>query len=249
MRSALVGYTGFVGGNLMRQTSFTDLYHSRNSNDMEGETFDLVVCSAARAEKWKANQDPASDADHIQSLIRTLSKVKAREAVVISTVDVFSTPIGVDETTEIDTSTQHPYGKHRHQLEEFCLQHFPICLVVRLPGLFGMGLKKNAVFDILHDNQVEKIHPQSKFQFYSLDNLWKDIQISRTHGLRLIHFATEPVSMDRVAKEGLEKPLVHKPMGAPVNYDFRSRYCALWNRNDGYLYSSDQTIQGLRAFK
>jgi hypothetical protein len=234
---------------LLQQTDFSDLYNSANSIEMRGQQYDLLVCSAARAEKWKANQDPAADAAHIESLVSILSTVKAREAVLISTVDVFPSPIQVDEATPIDVSAQNAYGKHRYQLERFFEEHFPVSLIVRLPALFGRGLKKNAVYDILHGNQVEKIHPDSTFQFYNLENLWPDIQVARENGLHLVHFSVEPVSMRRVAEEGLGIPLVHTPSNLPASYDFKSRYTAIWNQSNGYLYSADQTIEGLRRFE
>ena len=56
-------------------------------------------------------------------------------------------------------------------------------LVVRLPGLFGAGLKKNVVFDLLHDNDVHKIDSRGVFQFYNLDRLWRDVQIAVPRGI------------------------------------------------------------------
>jgi hypothetical protein len=249
MKTALVGHTGFVGSNLLSQSPFTHLYHSRNSADLEGENFDLLVCAGAKAEKWKANQDPAGDADHIHSLIHTLSKSKASEAILISTVDVFPEPVFVDEASEIDVLKQNTYGKHRYELEQFFRSHFPVSLIVRLPALFGKGMKKNAIYDLLHDNQVEKIHPQSRFQFYNLENIWSDIQIARGNGLKLVHFAVEPSSMRAVASDGLGIKLESVPTTEPALYDFRSRFCALWNHTDGYLYSADQTVAALQTFK
>ncbi len=249
MKSALIGHTGFVGSNLARQSSFTHLYNSRNSADMEGERFDLLICAGAKAEKWKANQDPGGDNAHIQSLIQSLSKVKASDAVLISTVDVFPKPVFVDESTEINPAEQHAYGKHRYELEVFFRSHFPLGLIVRLPALFGEGLKKNAIYDLLHDNQVDRIHPQARFQFYNLENLWSDIQIARANGLKLVHFAVEPDSMRTLAEEGLGMKMGGLPTSEPALYDFRSRFCALWNHTDGYLYSHEQTISALREFK
>ena len=46
MKTALVGYTGFVGSNLLSAYEFTDLYHSKN--------YQRIHCSlfpAARKEK------------------------------------------------------------------------------------------------------------------------------------------------------------------------------------------------------
>ena len=56
--TALIGYTGFVGSNLLRQRPFDACFNSSNIDQIAGRSFDLVVCCGARAEKWKANADP-----------------------------------------------------------------------------------------------------------------------------------------------------------------------------------------------
>ena len=66
--AALIGYTGFVGGNLSAQRPFDALYNSSNIDDIAGRAFDLIVCAGARAEKWKANADPERDLANIESL-------------------------------------------------------------------------------------------------------------------------------------------------------------------------------------
>ena len=61
MNSALIGYTGFVGGNLLRQFAFTDLYNSTNIETIAGRAYDLIVCAGAPGVMWKANKEPALD--------------------------------------------------------------------------------------------------------------------------------------------------------------------------------------------
>ncbi len=60
-RSALVGYTGFVGGTLHRARSFDVLINSKNADDLRGGDFDLVIHAGVPAVKWIANKDPAAD--------------------------------------------------------------------------------------------------------------------------------------------------------------------------------------------
>src|SRR5204863_402227 len=71
--------------------------------------------------------------------------------------------------------------------------------VLRLPGLFGPGLKKNAVYDLLHGYQVEKIHPDSTYQFYDVRQLWPDAEKADRAGIRLLHLSAEPLSMHEIA--------------------------------------------------
>ena len=183
MSSALIGHTGFVGSNLRAALPFDVLVNSKNLEELRGDSFDLVVCAGARAEKWKANRDPDGDLAGIERLITVLHDVRARSFVLVSTVDVFENPVDVDESASADA--HHAYGRHRRLLEALCAHQFPT-LIARLPALFGPGLKKNAVFDLLHDNQVEKIHPESTYQFYDVRWLWPDLEKARGAGIQLL---------------------------------------------------------------
>lgn len=247
MASAIVGSTGFVGSNIVRQSPFDDLYHSKNIHDIAGKTYDLLVCAGAPAAKWVANRDPQGDRDNIQRLIDALRRVRARTVVLISTVDVYPVPAGVDEETAIDGTALHPYGRHRLELEHFLTGAFDT-VTVRLPGLFGPGLKKNIVFDLLHNNQVEKIHPDDAFQFYDLDGLWKDVERARRCRLNLVNFATEPTSVREVAREAFGIELDNRVGTAPVSYDVKSRHASLFGGSGGYLYGRDQVLPALKRF-
>src|SRR5690606_26617797 len=111
--------SGFVGTTLKKQRSFEALYRSSNIEDIQGKHFDLVICAGAPAQKWLANKDPEADLASLQRLTNNLQKVEARQLVLISTVDVFATPISVDESTPVNEDGLHAYGLHRRQLERF----------------------------------------------------------------------------------------------------------------------------------
>src|SRR6202008_232933 len=117
MRAGLIGHTGFVGSNLLRQSTFDATFNSSNIDSIAGQEFDLLVCAGVRAEKWIANGNPEADLAGVERLIKPLRSVKARRAVLISTVDVFITPIGVDESTKVETKGLHAYGTNRYHLE------------------------------------------------------------------------------------------------------------------------------------
>ena len=247
MRTALIGHTGFVGGNLLAQATFTDCFNSRTIREMTGQAFDLVVCSGARAEKWKANADPQTDRAHLAALTDVLGTIETRELILISTVDVFRSPIDVDESTAVDTLGLGPYGLHRYELERFCTERFPT-RIVRLPGLFGPGLKKNILFDFLHNNQVDKGHADSVFQFYDLNRLWSDISLMRRYDLPLVHLATPPVSVAQVAREAFGFDFTNRPNTSPARYDFQTRHADLFQGPAGYIHSEQELWERLRAF-
>lgn len=249
MPDALIGSSGFVGGNLLRQRPFEALYRSTNIAEIAGRSFGTVVCAGAPAEKWKANREPDRDRESLGRLREALDRVEAEQLILISTVDVFGSPIEVDEDSEVATEGLHPYGLHRYELEQFVRGRFPNALIVRLPGLFGTGLKKNIVYDFLHGNAVDRIHSESRFQFYGLDRLWADIRTAQDFGLKLVHLTTAPVSVADVARHAFGFEFRQAPEGVPpASYDFRTRHGALYGASGPYLLEPGASLASLRNF-
>lgn len=247
-KSALVGSTGFVGQTLQRQLEFDALFNSQNSFQMQGERFGTVYFSAARAEKWKANANPELDAEHIDSLISLMKTFRADRLVLISTVDVYAHPIGVDETTPIALTTDlHPYGLNRFRLEEAACGLFDSVIVVRLPALFGEGLKKNVVYDLLHENNLDQVNPNGEFQFYDVQNLTHDIERCSQLGLTLLNVCSEPLQVRTMANEVFGIDLDTRDFPNSPKYDVRSVHAEAWGAHD-YLYSAEHTMRGLAGF-
>ena len=146
---ALIGSTGFVGGHLSAQHAFGAGSNSRTISETSGRAFDTVVCAAAPGSMMEANRFPDRDADRIGGLIDHLSRIEARRFVLVSTIAVFADFAAADENAEGFQETT-AYGVNRRALERACAERFDQCLVVRLPALFGAGLKKNFLFDILN---------------------------------------------------------------------------------------------------
>lgn len=247
--NSIIGYSGFVGESLSRQTHFAARYRSANIASIDGQQFDVVVCCAAPAQKWIANRDPEADRENIESLIAQLSKMTCKVFILISTVDVFKTPVSVDESTRVEEEGLHPYGLHRRLLEKFVESSFPGShLIVRLPGLVGPGLRKNIVFDLHNDNSLHAIDSRSIFQFYPMVNLWWDIRTALHAGLRLVHLTAEPLSVAEVALQGFRIPLDHAQGGAPATYDMRTQHAEVFGATGHYQYSRRESLQAIRAY-
>jgi nucleoside-diphosphate-sugar epimerase len=247
MASALIGYTGFVGSNLLSQLPFDDCYNSKNIDTINGKHYELVVCAGVPAAKWIANRDPIKDRENIDRLSQQLASMKADKFILISTVDVYPVPVDVDEGSPIDTKACEPYGKHRLQLEHYVANQFDT-FIVRLPGLFGPGLKKNVIYDFLHNNNVNQINPNGVFQFYSLEHLAHDINVGRQNGLKLLNITSEPTSVAEVARICLGHEFANDINKPAARYDYRSRYAHLFGGHDGYLYSKEQVLSDLKKF-
>jgi NAD dependent epimerase/dehydratase family len=248
MSSALIGHTGFLGGNLARQFSFDECYHSTDIAAIRGRQFDLLVSSGVTAMKWWANQNPAEDRARIDSLLGNLARVRARRVVVLSTVDVYPAPFGVDETFDCHSRPNHAYGTSRLYFEEAMRRQFGDITVVRIAGVFGPGLKKNVIYDLLHDHCLEAINPESSFQYYNVANLWRDLQRLDETGIRLINFVSEPIrTADIIGRFFPAKAVAAKPM-PEANYDVRTLHSREFDGPPHYLAGAGQVMWELGEF-
>lgn len=188
MKYSLVGYTGFVGGNLAASHLFDNLYNSSNIRESFGADNGLVVYSGMASEKFLANADPGADYKKAEEAMENIRRMRPQRLVLVSTVDVYPVPAGVDELSLPETEDAPAYGKNRYRLEEWVRQEYPDALILHLPGLFGRGLKKNFIFDLFtlvpsmlteekyRELAAEHALVQSSYQparpgFYSLGNI------------------------------------------------------------------------------
>jgi len=248
MRTALIGHTGFVGNNLKQQYEFTDFYNSKNYKEMRDQEFDLVVCAGVSAVKWMANKEPETDLANINALEEVLASVKVKQFILISTIDVYPVTLAKAEDFDCSSIENHAYGTHRLKFETFCDKHFSNCITVRLPGLFGNGLKKNVIFDLLHDNCLEMINVNSSFQYYYLKYLWQDIQKAIKNNINVINLFTEPVPTQDIFTQFFPNKLVGKEAVPEGHYDLYTKYAELWGNTGHYIYTKTEMLQQLAEF-
>lgn len=247
-KRALVGWSGFVGGVLAPRVRPVARFRSTDIEQLAGADVDEIVCAGAPAQKWRANADPEADWAGIARLIGALDSSRATSCVLVSTVDVYADSRGADEAAGADTGQDQAYGRHRALLEEFVTSRFEDSLIVRLPGLFGPGLKKNLVFDLIHQPEARFAHEASTFQFYDVRDLWGHVLLARDAGLAIVNLATEPVAAAQVAREcfGVGYHCDDRPQ---VGYDLRTRHAAeLAGRDGPYLRSGDEVLTAIRAW-
>ena len=244
----LIGYTGFVGGNLASQREYQALYNSRNFKEMAGKHFARLVCAGVSAVKWQANKDPEGDWLKIDALCEVFKQVTADKFILISTIDVYASHNAMDEDFDNHNVENHAYGRNRLRFEDFCRSQFPECMIVRLPGLFGEGLKKNVIFDLLNDNCLEMINPESSFQYYYLKNLSNDIELAENAGLKLINLFTEPVATKEIIAEFFPGKKVGWQPAAEGHYNLFTKNAGLWGKNGHYCYTHDEVLAQLGEF-
>lgn len=245
---ALIGHSGFVGGTLLRQRAFDSLFNSRNVEELKHRGFQSVVCAGLPAAKWIANRDPDADMRNIAALCEVLRTVEAETFVLISTIDAYPKISGVDESFDCHAMDNNPYGAHRLFFEDFVRDRFPSCFILRLPGLFGRGLKKNVIYDLLHDNCLEAINPKSSFQWYDLDRLADDIETAIACRLSLVGLMPEPVVTQEILDRFFPGKAVGDKAGPEVHYDVRTRHAAKFGGSGDYLMDAEEVLARLGRF-
>jgi len=244
---ALIGHTGFVGGNILRQSRFDCLYNSKNIKMMqEVAQFEIVVCAAPASVKWRANKCPEEDFASIKLLMDVLETIETQKFILISTIDVYPVARMVDEDSPIGLEGLVPYSRHRRHLELFVEKMFN-ALVVRLPGLFGSGLRKNIIYDLLHNDQ-KFVHQDGVVQYYNLENIWCDLNIALKNHLKVLNIAPEPIAVKEIAKVAFGIELDNDLPPPPPLYDMHTKHALFWNREGVYLYDKGAILDELRNF-
>ncbi len=253
---ALIGHTGFVGSNLLAQArsslpargGYDSLYNSSSIGDIDGCRFADVTCAGVSAVKWWANQNPAEDLARIEGLIAHLDTITADSFTLVSTIDVYDTPVGVSEADQPGPDGLHPYGLNRLMLERWVAERFPSHQIVRLPALFGFGLKKNAVFDLMHDNRLHVINGDSVFQWYPLERLTTDLELARTHGLGLVNLATEPLSTEAIRARFFPRARIGAEAAPQARYDMRTIHDQAFGGAGGYILDREGVLEAMGRF-
>lgn len=158
----LCGFTGFVGSNILNQFAVDVKYNSKNIAQIQNKEFELLIISSIPAVKWYANLRPELDLQIINEQLELYKSVKANKVVIISTIDVYDDFTKCpDEDYVIDESKLDYYGKHRLFFEKEMRKQFANVSVLRLPALFGKGLKKNFIYDL--NNKAPKMLNEEKY--------------------------------------------------------------------------------------
>ena len=156
----LVGSTGFVGGNLLAKHTFAAECHSSDITAQYGTRPDLCVYAGVPAAMFLANADPEADLAVMRAARENIRQIAPKRLVLISSIAVLADSRGVYEDSPAqDTEGLSAYGKNRLQLERWVREDFPDALIVRLPALYGAGIRKNFLFD-LHTITPAMLRPE-----------------------------------------------------------------------------------------
>lgn len=242
MKNAIVGYSGFVGSNLLQFYKFDHFYNSQNFNEAINMEFDKLYFCGIPAVKWKANKYPQEDIDIIENIKNILKTIKVNKIILISTIDVYeNVELGNNEDYDCDYVINHPYGRNRYRFEYFIKTNFTDYHIIRLPALFGKGLKKNIIFDLINDNQIQNIPVNSSFQWYYLEWLKTDIDNIIKEKIKVCNLFTEPLDSIEIINLFNYNIQSFNNNEKKIIYNCKTKYSSIFNSTI-YEYVRDKNI-------
>ena len=211
----LVGSTGFVGGNLLAKHTFAAACHSSDITAKYGTRPDLCVYAGVPAAMFLANADPEADMEVMRTARENLRKIAPKSLVLISSIAVFADSRGRCEDDAPDTDGLPAYGRNRLQLEQWVREDFNDALIVRLPALYGAGLKKNFLFD-LHTITPAMLRPEKYSELAAKSPLVKSAYTLADNGFYKLNGTAD--------KTALKEFFAGNDFNALAFTDSRSRY-------------------------
>ena len=172
----IIGGKGFVGSAIVRACQNRGMEYQILSRDtieqFTGTSCELLVNANGNSKKYMAEREPLWEFDaSVRSVRASLENIHAKRYIHLSTCDVYpdcSSPERTKEDQTIDVTKQSAYGFHKYLAEQCVMRHAPEWLIFRMGGFVGPGLKKNAIYDILHGDPL-RLDPRSALQFIHVD--------------------------------------------------------------------------------
>jgi len=212
----LVGSTGFVGGNLLAKHTFAAKCHSSDITAQYGTRPDLCVYAGVPAAMFLANADPEADLAVMRAARENIRQIAPKRLVLISSIAVLADSRGVYEDSPAqDTEGLPAYGKNRLQLERWVREDFPDALIVRLPALYGAGIRKNFLFD-LHTITPAMLRPEKYSELAAKSPLVKSAYTLADNGFYKLNGTAD--------KTALKEFFAGNDFNALAFTDSRSRY-------------------------
>ncbi len=189
IKTAVFGANGFVGKSLCSSLISTGNFQvvpviRDNYSEFIGKHYDIVINTASPAARFWAKNNPAKDfQETVQKTANIFYGCTFEKFIQISTVSA---------RCQLDTV----YGRHKLAAESIC--NYGNNLVVRLSSMFGEGLEKGVLIDMLKGQKIF-VDGESRYSFSSVDfvsdyivaNLTKTgvVEIGAFNSIRLMDIA------------------------------------------------------------
>ena len=189
---AIIG-KGFVGNYLKCNLDLPyDCYDTSNICNIQNKHYDLIYCAGLYSHKDYINKNGDNDLINIFNLQENLISCNIKRFILISTIEIY------DKSFQLQNENNHyiskeSYGKNRYYMEEWVISNYTNYNIIRLPNVFGLGLKQNIIYDILNNNCLENINLNCFYQWYYIDNLIYDIDWILKKNIKIINLFSEPI--------------------------------------------------------
>lgn len=201
---ALAGYTGFVGSNIYARASnrIDGIFNTQNIEKAYGLEPDVLIFAGLKPDKKLAERAPYQHLEMVLEAQETIKKINPYKLVLISSIEVYKNPVGVDEensvfavgSDKVDKKEVLPYNLNRYYFEEWARKYYPNALIVRLATPYGLNFKHNRIKQFADERELQDIDSASTYQFYPLSRIWEDIQTALAEQLTLVNFTSEPIT-------------------------------------------------------
>lgn len=245
----LIGNTGLVGTTILESEHFDYTFNSKNINEFVNiaQDGDELFLTCLPATKWLVNKNLQADLDNINNIISIISQKHYSKIILISTIDVYcDNKLYEDESYDIRVN-KLSYGTNRYLFELMVrdLVKTDSLKIFRLPALFNKHIKKNILFDLINNNNIDQINVNTMFQWYNLDNLSKDIRYFERQypDTNLFNLFTEPIKTEDIVK--LFDGAINKVDNTKdwFTYDYYTNLSI-----DNYILSRNKVFEQIKTF-
>jgi hypothetical protein len=190
------------------------------------------------------NKNLTADIQNINNIISVISEFHYSKIILISTIDVYNeSPLSSNEDYYPNVG-KLSYGNNRYLFELMVREMVKTddLKIFRLPALFNKNIKKNVLYDLVHNNNVEQINQNSFFQWYNLDNLKSDIHKYSTEYSEenVFNLFTEPIYTSDIV-ELFPEHMDKVQSGNRVIYDYHTKF-------GGYISNKDKILKEIKQF-
>jgi nucleoside-diphosphate-sugar epimerase len=174
----ILGGKGFIGSAFVRFCEKEEIDYDcidlDNYEVFKGRECDILINAAGNSKKYLSNERPVKDFRFsLEALLSSFFDLSFGKYVYLSSIDVYTDhedPTRNREDSVIDIGEISNYGFHKYLGEKMVMHYISEWLIIRLGGVLGPGLKKNPVFDLIHDIPL-RVDEESEYQYLSTDYL------------------------------------------------------------------------------
>jgi hypothetical protein len=204
MKNCIIGYTGFVGTNILNNNKiqFDEFYNTKNIDDIK-DNYNIILFTGLSGNVGYVNKNYENDLKNINFFIEKLKNINCNKFILISTINVYpnlNNKNTENEILELKNSIDY-YGKHRLLFEQFIINRYNNYHILRLPSIYGINIKKGILFDLINKNYLENICLDDEIQFYDLKNINDDIEYVCNNNIKILNLVSEPIYVYKIIND------------------------------------------------